>query len=120
MDLKNIHLLYNALAHFHCMEKYPDGIIQAISEDGEESLYATCWALRELHTQYNLSQKALGYEPEQNITESAFLTQLKIHQVVEAKTMIISAVIHGMKAEDDPNEEVDEVLQELQKKTEAE
>ena len=90
MNIKDLHLLYNAAAHFAAQEKYPDGLISAMSSTGKEGFDALCWAVVELSTQGELCRRAMGHD--------------------KAKLLTL---------EEDENAEVDEVLAELEKKTGA-
>lgn len=111
-------LTYNAAAHYAGEEKYPDGLATAIVQTGTAGFEALCWALSELSTQTELIRRDLGYDKRPILPPEYFARTLKLPDVVMAKGEVIKAITRGLNAGDD-TDEVDEVLLELQKKTEA-
>ena len=110
------HLLYNAAAHFAAQEKYPDGLGAAIAATGMDGFDAVCWALGELSMQAELYRRNLGYDAAPALNEETARSILRPRDVIKAKTAIYDAMLRGLGDHED--EEVDEVLLELQKKTE--
>lgn len=128
MDFSKYELVYNAAAHFAAIQKYPgnlpdaeaehpDGLADAIMRSGLPGFEATCWALELLSTQGELIRRDMGYDPGETIREAWALLHLSPFDALEAKRRIMQAVSRGLRAHGDENEEVDEVLAELQKKT---
>lgn len=111
-------LTYNAAAHYAGQEKYPAGLANAIIETGRPGFDALCWALSELSTQTELIRRDLGYDKRPILPPDYFARTLKLPDVVAAKGEVIKAITRGLNAGDE-NDEVDEVLLELQKKTET-
>lgn len=109
-------LLYNAAAHFAAMEQYPDGLINELTKSGTESFKALCWAIGELSAQAAASRKFLGLETPDPITKEKAAAILRPTDLIPAKTAVFEAVARGLGSRND-EEEVDEVLLELQKKT---
>lgn len=118
-ELSKVRLLYNAAAHMEAQEKYPEGLVGAISDSGAEGTRALAWALKELSEQAELARRMQGYDKEEMLDEKAFLTLLTPWEIVQAKTMVLEAVMHGLGGPSKQTE-VDEVLAELEKKTETE
>lgn len=111
-------LLYNAAAHFAAEDKYPDGLIPAITSPGVEGFRAICWVLGELSTQAELYRRYMGYTPEEPLTEDRARAILRPLDIIPARAAILEAVSRGMRGGED--QEVDEVLLEIQKKKEPE
>lgn len=109
-------LLYNAAAHFETLEQYPNGIIEAIAEPGKKGFEALCFALDCLSHQAEAARAYLGQETREPISEEWALKNMRIVDIVKAKTAVFDAVSKGIGESADS--EVDEVLLELQKKTE--
>lgn len=111
-------LTYTAAAYFAAEEKYPDGLANALMQDGKAGLEAVCWALSELSTQTELIRRDMGYEKRPILPPEYFALRLKLPEFIEAKEAILMAMNKGLNLTDE-KEEIDEVLQELeQKKTE--
>ena len=117
LDLKKLDLLYNAAAHLKTVEKYPDGVVGAMSQPGAEGLKALCWAVAELSTRGELVRRMQGYDREETWTAEEIEAVITPYQMMEAKGLVMQAVLHGMKPPEDEHAEVDEVLAELEKKT---
>lgn len=119
MDFTQYHLAYNAAAHFAAQEKYPDegGLIGVITQSGTAGFEALCWALAELSTQGELIRRDMGFDRQEPIRQSQAALYLKPMEIMEARKAVMQAISDGLKTTTDENEEVDEVLAELQKKT---
>jgi len=110
-------LLYNAAAHFECAERFPEkGVIEAISGSGMEGFNALCFTLATLSHQAEAARAYEGKETREPIKEEWARLHLRLADVVAAKKAIMEAIRHGVGESDG---EVDEVLLELQKKTET-
>lgn len=86
-------------------------------EPTAEGYDALCWAIAELTTQGELWRRYMGHEARETLTLERVRTELKPYQIAEARALIMTAIIHGIKPPEDKNAEVDEVLEALQKKT---
>lgn len=117
MKIESIKLLYNAAAHFAACEKYPDGLIKELQKPGVESFDAMFWALTETAKQAELYRRFLGEKPRKVLSEAEWRTILKPGQMAKATEAIFQAVIAGLGDGADDDEEIDEVLLELEKKT---
>lgn len=117
MKIESIRLLYNASAHFAACEKYPDGLIKEMQKPGAESFDAMFWALTETAKQSELYRRFLGERPRKILTEAEWRTILKPGQMAKAAEIVLQAVIAGLGDGTDDEEEIDEVLMELEKKT---
>lgn len=118
MDFSKYHFIYNAAAYFAAQDKYPDGLMDAVLQSGFEGFAAVCWALELLSTQGELIRRDMGHDRQEPLKESDALKYMRPADFLEAKRLIITAIAAGLKAGEEP-EEVDEVLMELQKKTET-
>lgn len=117
MKLKNIPLLYNAAAHFAGMEKFPDGLIEELRKEGAATFDALCWALAEMAKQAELMRRHMGETPKETPSEEDFRVSLRPNQIRPAMEKVLAAIVQGLSGDKDEEEEVDEVLLELQKKT---
>ncbi len=118
IKLESVELLYNAEAHFAAAEKYPDGLIQELQKKGVESYEAMIWAFVETAKQAELYRRFMGEKPRHVITEKEARMLLTAGQLRIATKMVMDAIIDGL-GEGDGDEEIDEVLMELEKKTGA-
>jgi hypothetical protein len=119
MDLSKYHFTYNASAHFATLDKFPNGLIEEITKSGLEGFEALCWALEELSTQGELVRRDMGYDKGPIIKAEQAKTMLLPYEIMGAKQLILDAIIRGINVPDE-SKEIDEVLMELQKKTESE
>lgn len=117
MNLKNYRFVYNAAAYFAAAEKYPDGIMQALTLPGKQGFEALCWALEELSTQGELVRRHMGQDRATPIKAEVAARMLMPHEIADAKNVVFAAIIKGVQG---PSEdEVDEVIAENLKKKEA-
>lgn len=118
MKLKDLTLVYNAAAHFHAAEKYPDGLVEELKKPGIESFEALCWALGEMALQGELMRRHMGETPKEMPTAENFMLALRPNQLAKATTMVFEELARAMGAGDE-DEEIDLVLLEInkQKKT---
>lgn len=117
LDLNKLHLLYNAAAHLNAVEKYPDGLVGAMKLETADGLKALCWAVTELSTRGELVRRLQGYEKCELWTAEEVEALITPYQMMQAKGLVIQAVLHGMSVPENEHAEVDEVLAELEKKT---
>lgn len=117
IKLESIKLLYNAEAHFAAAEKYPDGLMNELQKRGVESYNAMLWAFTEMAKQAELYRRYMGESPRRILTEKDLRTLMNAGQIRIASKMVLDAIIDGL-GEGDGDEEIDEVLLELEKKTE--
>lgn len=118
MRLKDYQYLYNAAAHFAAAEKYPgpEGLIGELKKPGAAAFAPLCWALAETAKQGELMRRYMGEDPRETPTEEEFRLKLRPNQIRAATGIVMDAMIDGLGGKDE-GEEVDEVLEELQKKT---
>ena len=93
--------------------------VSLITQPTQEGFEALCWAVAELATQGELLRRHMGYEPRELLTAEKVRRELAPHQVTQAISFVMAAVIHGIHEPSDADDEVDEVLEELQKKREG-
>lgn len=117
LDLNKMHLLYNAAAHLNAVKAYPEGLIAAMDLENEGGLKAICWAVAELSTRGELVRRMQGFDKEELWTAEEVEAVISPFQMVQAKGMVIQAILHGMSTPNSQHEEVDEVLAEIEKKT---
>ena len=117
MDFSKYSFVYNAEAHFKGVDKYPGGVMEAMQREGSEGFNALCWLLAEMSMQGELIRRDMGYDKGETLTEEQLKRHMKIREINKAREVALSAVIRGLKGEDKEDEEIDEVLMELQKKT---
>ena len=120
IDLNQLHFLYNASAHLAAQERYPDGLLDAMSKGGAEGMKALAWAVAELSTRGEQVRRLEGYDKGKLWTADKVEACLLPSQIVQARQMVLDAVMHGLKAPEDEHAEIDEVLAELEKKKETE
>lgn len=82
-----------------------------------EGFDALCWAIVELSTQAELQNRYMGRDPREMLHMERVRVELKPTQVAEARAMIMNAIVKGISPAENENAEVDEVLEQLQKKT---
>ena len=90
--------------------------VSLITQPTQEGFEALCWAVAELATQGELLRRHMGYEPRELLTAEKVRRELAPHQVTQAISFVMAAVIHGIHEPSDADDEVDEVMEELQKK----
>lgn len=118
MDLSKFSFVYNADAHFAAMEKYPDGLWAELIKPGKAGFGALCWALAETSMQAELIRRDMGQDKRETLIEDKLRLYLKPKQINEARSIVLTAMTKGLGKGDD-GEEVDEVMAEIQKKTET-
>lgn len=118
MRLKDFTYLYNAAAHFAAAERFtgPEGLVGALRQPGAAALEPLCWALAEMSKQGELLRRYMGETPRETPTAEEWMLKLRPNQIRAATGIVMEAMIEGLGKADD-GEEVDEVLQELEKKT---
>jgi hypothetical protein len=117
MDFSKFHFVYNAAAHFAAMEKYPEGLMQELGKNGTAGFEALCWILAELSMQGELVRRDLGYDRSEPLSIDKLRLHLKIKDIPAAKKIIMDALLAGVG--ENEGEEIDEVMAEIQKKTEG-
>ena len=110
--------LYNADAHFKAMERYPEGFFQTIIGGDLAGFNAVCWGLAETSMQGEMYRRFQGQDKKDYLTEAKVRNMLTLPEMPEAVKVLMDAINKGMRVQDD-GEEIDEVLMELQKKTET-
>ena len=122
----DINLLYNANAHFELKEKLGgDTFAQLFPQDEEgkpipmnaERLDKLCIALSVMVLQHELWRRTEGYDHQDIPSLSYIRSHFRYTQIAEALSLVMEAMVEGMKQENEP-EEIDLGLVELQKKTE--
>ena len=117
MKLDALHLVYNAAAYFKAKDKFPGGVTEAMAQEGFAGFEATCWMLALLAEQGELRRRDMGYDRQEIRTADYFLRGLGVRHPMEARVAIVEAMNKGLDTGGSEDEEVDEVLLELQKKT---
>ena len=118
MKIKNMELLYNAAAHFAAITKFPDGLVKELQKGGEGGFDALCWGMAEMAKQAELSRRHMGEDPKDYPSADDFKVGLRVNQIRLATEMVMNAIIKGLRGDEpDEDEEIDEVLLELEKKT---
>lgn len=117
MDLSKYRYVYNAAAHFAAVEKYPDGLVPELMKPGVAGFDALCWALAEIAMQAELIRRDMGYDRQEPPSEAALRAQMTCRNINEARTIVMNAIVKGLGK--DGGGEVDEILAEIQKKTET-
>lgn len=116
MKLSSVKLLYNAEAHFAAFEKYPEGLMKQLQIKGPESYEAMLWAFAEAAKQAELYRRFMGEKPKRILTVEEWRMIIKPGQLSQAGEMVMQAIIEGLGPGPEEDEEIDEVLQELEKK----
>lgn len=116
MKLKDLKFVYNAAAHFHAAEKYPDGLIEELKKPGIESFEALCWTAAEMALQGELVRRHMGETPHTAPTAEDFMVSIKPNQISKISEIVFTELASGLGNHDD-DEEIDLVLCEIQKKT---
>lgn len=111
------YLLYNGYAFFDVMEKVGENPQKAILEANKEGFSALCTVFSTLAVCGELSRRQEGYDKGLLLTEERCKMLLSIRDIPVARSACMEAMLNGFKTEPDPNEIVDEVLMELEKKT---
>ena len=116
MKLKDLNFVYNAAAHFHAAEKYPEGLIEELKKPGIESFEALCWAAAEMALQGELVRRHMGETPRAVPTAEDFKVSVRPNQLAKITEMVFTELANALGSKDD-DEEIDLVLCEIQKKT---
>lgn len=117
LNLNNLHFLYNAAAHLEAQKRYPEGLVQEIVKEDADGLKALCYAISELSTRGELVRRMQGFEKAELWAEDEVAAVITPFQMMQAKGLVLQAIMHGMKPPEDEHAEVDEVLAEIEKKT---
>ena len=94
-------------------------LVPMLSDTSAAGFDALCWAVAELTTQGELLARYMGRDKRELLTQQRVRVELKPSQIAEAKMLVMQAIIKGVRQEDEEDAEVDEVLEELQKKTQV-
>ena len=119
MDLSKYSYAYNAAAHFAGVEKYPDGLMLELQKPGTDGFNALCWALAEMSMQAELIRRDMGYDRREPLDENKLRALMTFKNIPKAREIVMNAIIKGLGKGTEDGEEFDEVLAELEKKTEA-
>ena len=111
--------LYNADAYFKAQEKFPDGFFHLLLKQDKEAFDALVWFLAELSLQGELVRRYMGEDKKDYLTEEKVRHLMRVKDMPEALRVVVTAIMKGLEIEADEDEEIDEVLMELQKKTTA-
>ena len=117
MKIESVKLLYNAAAHFAAAEKYPGGLPTKLREPGVESYDAAFWAFAECAKQAELWRRFMGENPKKILTEAEWRLAIRPAQIQTVVAKVLEAIMAGLAEEKDDEQEIDEVLLELEKKT---
>lgn len=121
MDLSQYKYVYNAAAYFAGVEKYPNGLMEQLLKPGNDGFSALCWAMAEMSTQGELIRRDMGHDKREPLSEEKLRLHMTPRNISEARTIVMTAIAKGLGkgGEDEEDEEVDEVMAEIQKKTES-
>lgn len=119
INFEDYTFLYNADALFKAQEKYPDGFFHLLLKQDKEAFEALTWFLGELSLQGEIVRRYKGEDKKEYLTQEKAKHLLSIKEMPEALKVVINAIQQGLEIETDEDEEIDEVLMELQKKTET-
>jgi len=119
MDFKQYDFIYNASAHFAGAEKYPDGLVPELIKPDKAGFEAACWALAEMATQGELIRRDMGHDRRDAPTAEHFRRHLMPHEYPAVRQLIFERINRGLHGDVDDGAEVDEVLEELGKKTDG-
>jgi hypothetical protein len=117
IDFSKYTFLYNADAYFKAQERYPDGFFHILLKQDKEAFDAIVWFLGELSLQGELVRRYMGEDKKDYLTEEKVKHLLTIKEMPEALRVVVLAITQGLEIQADEDEEIDEVLMELQKKT---
>lgn len=111
------HLLFNAAVMFAEQEQFSEGgMIEDTSKNSADGLDALARAFCLLAEQGELARRSEGYEPRPIPRPDTVRPHIGPYDVLDMRKAVIDAVVTGYKR-DVPDEEVDLVLAELEKKT---
>jgi len=111
--------LYNADAYFKAQERFPDGFISLLLKQDKEAFDTLVWFLAEMSLQGELVRRYMGEDKKDFLTEEKVRHLMTVKEMPEALKVVVSTIQKGLEIETDEDEEIDEVLAELQKKTGA-
>ena len=117
IDFSKYHFFYNADAHYKAEQLYDHNFFTILLSGTAESFNAMCWGLAETSLQGELYRRYQGLDKGEYLTEEKVRTMLTVNEVPIALDILMRAISEGMDAETGEDEEIDEVLMELQKKT---
>jgi len=120
INLNDYTYLYNADAHFKAMEKFPDGYFSLLLSGSKDAFDTAVWFLAELSLQGELVRRYMGEDKKNYLTEERVRHLLSIKQLPDVIKIVVETIKKGLEVETDEDEEIDEVLMELQKKTKRE
>ena len=101
LTMKIPKLTYNAAAYYAGEEKYPDGLIDALLEEGRAGFDALCWALSELSAQTELIRRFHEEGERPMLPPEYFALCLTTPDALAAKKVVIDAISEGLKADED-------------------
>ncbi|MBQ6621532.1 MAG: hypothetical protein IJH75_01695 [Mogibacterium sp.] len=105
-------LLYNAQAYYTIEAKWGKDFLAKATED----LGVLCEILAILSEQAEAFHRYMGLPTKQPLLAAELMITLKPSEISRAREEVLRAFVAGMELEHDPDEEVDEVLQELNQK----
>lgn len=116
---KDFYLLYNAEAFFTLGDEFGDeNIFDALAKTNRDGFAKTIKIAAVLAEQGELARRYYGYDKSEIPTEDYIKFSTSVLDIPELKRDIQDAIILGLKQEiENPQKEVDLVLQELEKKT---
>ena len=117
MKIESVKLLYNMAAHLAASEKYPNGLMNELKIPGAASFDAMFWAFAECAKQAELYRRFLGEKPRRILTEQEWRLIVKPGQNAKMAEMLLKAITEGLGDGADDDQEIDEVLAELEKKS---
>lgn len=117
MDFEKFEFVYNAAAHFAAVDRYPEGVVNELLKVDGSCFDATCWILAEMAMQGELIRRDLGHDKQEPPSEAHFRTHLMPRDFNKARELILDRISRGLRGDAEEEQEVDEVLREIEKKT---
>ena len=114
------YLRYNGSAMFDLFDKFGEDFQKEILKSDKAGFNALCEALPILSEQGELSRRKEGYDKGKILTAEDCKTLIGVLDIAPARGAFMECLLAGLRQDDDPDAVVDEVLQEIEKKTEDE
>ncbi len=115
--LTDYEYLYNAAAHFEAEKQYPDGLISAAMAHDADGLRALCWGLHLLMEQAEIRRGYLGMEKREIPSEGELMASMSVYDMLLGRGLLMAGINRGLRGAVDESKEIDEVLEEIEKKT---
>ncbi len=111
---RNHELLCNADAYFKLKEIYGEDFIDRITNNEVETI---CVMLSIFSTKAEAYHRFMKEPAQEPLDAAELLVTMNVRELAEARVELMEAINKGLDVKTDPNQEIDLVLQENQKKT---